>query len=160
MEQAQQHAAASAQYLGFRVGGEEYATDILRVQEIKCWDGVTRVPHTPPYLLGVINLRGSIVPVIDLRLRLVRGPAAFEPTTAVVVVQVSGARGRRTVGLVVDAVTRVHDIEPGMIGPSPTLADGGGSGFIEGIADVDRHLVIILDTQRLVTESVESDADA
>ena len=159
-EQAAGTPQAAVQYLGFRLAGEEYATDILHVQEIKCWDGVTRLPHAPSFVLGVINLRGSIVPVIDLRLRLLGGPAAFDAATAVVVVQVAGTRGHRIVGLVVDAVTRVHDIESSTIRSAPTLTERVGAGFIAGIADVSQQLVIILDMERLVRASVEVEADA
>src|SRR5215510_12766739 len=88
----------AAQYLTFVCAGEEYAVDILRVQEIKGWDGVTRVPYAPPYLLGVMNLRGVIVPVIDLRLRFGLARRAADASTVVVVVRVRGERGERTAG--------------------------------------------------------------
>src|SRR4029077_17733520 len=80
---------ASRQYLSFFLGGQEYATDILRVQEIKGWDTVTRVPYSPNYILGVINLRGAIVPVVDLRVRLALESASFDSATVVIVVRVA-----------------------------------------------------------------------
>ena len=146
---------STAQYLGFRLADEEYGTDILQVQEIKCWDSVTRVPHAPPYMLGVMNLRGSIVPLIDLRLRLGSGPARFEAATAVVVVQASGTRGRRTVGLVVDSVTQVYDVDPSQLLPPPGVTGRPCAAFIKAIADVDQRLLIILDIQDLVAASVQ-----
>jgi purine-binding chemotaxis protein CheW len=109
------------QYLSFILAGEQYGVDVVRVQELKGWDSVTRVPSTPPYVLGVINLRGAIVPVIDLRIRLHLGQAPYGASTVIVVVRVPGARGERTVGLVVDAMNSVHDIAPSAIRPRGTV---------------------------------------
>ncbi|HEY2633642.1 MAG TPA: chemotaxis protein CheW, partial [Steroidobacteraceae bacterium] len=81
-------ADSSEQYLTFMLAGEEYGVDILRVQEIKGWDKVTRIPHTPDYVLGVINLRGAVVPILDLRRRFGLETIAFGPTTVVIVVRV------------------------------------------------------------------------
>src|SRR5580658_3842870 len=111
-------------YVSFTVGGEEYGADIQLIQEIKVWDTVTRVPHMPKYLLGVLNLRGAIIPVLDLRLRFGLDRAPFEPTTVVIVVRVPGERGERTVGVVVDAVNEVHDIPHEQIQPAPPLSAG------------------------------------
>src|SRR5258708_34590780 len=93
----------SRQYLSFFLGGQEYATDILRVQEIKGWDTVTRVPYSPNYILGVINLRGAIVPVVDLRVRLALESASFDSATVAVVVRGAGGPGEPILWLVVDA---------------------------------------------------------
>src|SRR6266436_7035883 len=82
---ADKPAADSEQYLTFMLAGEEYGVDILRVQEIKGWDKVTRIPHTPDYVLGVINLRGAVVPILDLRRRFGLETIAFGPTTVVIV---------------------------------------------------------------------------
>src|SRR5450631_4386651 len=90
-------AGSGDQYLTFMLAGEEYGVDILRVQEIKGWDRVTRIPHTPDYVLGVINLRGAVVPIIDLRLRFGLEEIKFGPTTVVIVVRVAGDRDERTV---------------------------------------------------------------
>ena len=105
-----QAASGTEQYLSFLLGGEEYGVDIQKVQEIKGWDTVTRVPYSPPYVLGVINLRGSIVPVIDLRLRFGLEKVPHDATTVIIVVHVPGDRGERTVGMVVDAVADVYDV--------------------------------------------------
>jgi chemotaxis signal transduction protein/anti-anti-sigma regulatory factor len=90
------------QYLTFMLAGEEYGVDILRVQEIKGWDKVTRIPHTPDYVLGVINLRGAVVPILDLRRRFGLESIAFGPTTVVIVMRVVSGPDERTVGVVVD----------------------------------------------------------
>ena len=110
---------SSRQYLSFFLGGQEYATDILRVQEIKGWDTVTRVPYSPGYILGVINLRGAIVPVVDLRVRFALESAPFDSATVVIVVRVAGARGERIVGLVVDAVSDVYSFSAALVSTGP-----------------------------------------
>ena len=117
-------AESSEQYLTFMLAGEEYGVDILRVQEIKGWDKVTRIPHTPDYVLGVINLRGAVVPILDLRRRFGLETIAFGPTTVVIVVRVMSGRDERTVGVVVDAVSEVYNVDAADTKPPP---DVGGS---------------------------------
>src|ERR1700744_2747257 len=114
-------ATASAQYLTFVCGGEEYGVEILRVQEIKGWEHVTRVPYAPSYVLGVMNLRGMIVPVIDLRARLNLEKKSFDASTVVIVVRVQSARGEKTVGIVVDAVSEVYSVQAEDIKSLPAL---------------------------------------
>ena len=143
------------QYLSFILAGEQYGVDVVRVQELKGWDSVTRVPSTPPYVLGVINLRGAIVPVIDLRIRLHLGQAPYGPATVIVVVRVPGARGERTVGLVVDAMNSVHDIAPSAIRPPPSLPGKVDDRFLEGIMVEGGKLMLLLDVPALVTASIE-----
>lgn len=137
-------------YVSFTVGGEEYGADIKRVQEIKVWDTVTRVPHTPKYLLGVLNLRGAIVPVLDLRVRFGLDQAPFESTTVIVVLRVPSDRGEKTVGVVVDAVNEVHDIAPDQIQPPPPLARVDQA-FIKGIATLNDRMIIVLNIESLIS---------
>jgi purine-binding chemotaxis protein CheW len=151
---------ASRQYLSFFLGGQEYATDILRVQEIKGWDTVTRVPYSPNYILGVINLRGAIVPVIDPRVRFALDSAPFDAATVVIVVRVAGARGERIVGLVVDAVSDVYSFAADNIQPPPDAVGSVDQMFVLGLAKLEDKLVIILDIERLVIASVLGDAEA
>ncbi len=142
-------------YVSFMVGSEEYGADITRVQEIKVWDGVTRVPHQPKYLLGVLNLRGAIVPVLDLRMRFGLARAPYESTTVVVVVRVPGERGERTVGVVVDGVNEVHDIEHEQIQPPPPLAGGCvDQAFITGIATLNERMIILLNIDLLINAAI------
>jgi purine-binding chemotaxis protein CheW len=148
---------ATHQYLSFFLGGEEYATDILSVQEIKGWDTVTRVPYSPDYILGVINLRGSIVPVVDLRVRFSLARAAFDAATVIIVVHVAGTRGERIVGIVVDAVSDVYSVASENIQPPPDVMGSIDHLFVVGLANIDEKLVIILDIERLVTSSVLGD---
>ena len=152
--------SASRQYLSFFLGGQEYATDILRVQEIKGWDTVTRVPYSPNYILGVINLRGAIVPVVDLRVRLALESAPFDSATVVIVVRVAGARGERIVGLVVDAVSDVYSFSDENIQPPPEAVGSLDQMFVLGLAKHEDRLVIILDIERLVISSVLGDTKA
>jgi purine-binding chemotaxis protein CheW len=143
------------QYVSFMLAGELHGVDVARVQEIKGWNSVTRVPSTPPYVLGVINLRGAIVPIIDLRIRFHLEQAPYGSTTVIVVVGVPGPRGERTVGLVADAVNSVHDIAPTSIRPPPSLPGTVGDAFIEGIVVVGGKLMLLLDVPALVTASIE-----
>jgi purine-binding chemotaxis protein CheW len=155
-----EHRGDTRQYLSFFIADQEYATDILRVQEIKGWDTVTRVPYTPAYILGVINLRGSIVPVVDLRVRFGMANASFCPSTVVVVVQVAGSRGESIVGVVVDSVSDVYSIADDHIQPPPDVAGIVDLQFVRGLASVENKLVIMLDLERVVTASVFGDEKA
>ena len=148
------------QYLSFFLGGEEYATDILTVQEIKGWDTVTRVPYSPDYILGVINLRGSIVPVVDLRVRFSLEKALFDAATVVIVVHVAGTRGERIVGIVVDAVSDVYTVPSESIQPPPDVMGSVEHMFVVGLANLENKLLIILDIERLVISSVLGDDKA
>lgn len=151
-------AAAGAQYLTFVCGGEEYGLEILRVQEIKGWDHVTRVPYAPPYVLGVMNLRGMIVPVIDLRTRLKLPKRAFDTSTVVIVVRVRSTRGEKTVGIVVDAVSEVYSVGADAIRPVPELGGIADGSCVRGIATMDGKMVMLLDIDSLLAACVETDA--
>jgi purine-binding chemotaxis protein CheW len=145
------------QYLTFVLAGGEYGVDILRVQEIKGWEGVTRVPHTPPFLLGVMNLRGTVVPVVDLRARFGLPSVAFGPGTVVIVVRVHQARGEKTVGLVVDGVSEVCNFAADDIQPPPPMSSGVDPAVIGGLASAGDQMVMLLDVDRVVTSSIEAE---
>jgi purine-binding chemotaxis protein CheW len=145
----------SSQFLTFVCAGEEYGVDILCVQEIKGWDGVTRVPYTPPYLLGVMNLRGVIVPVIDLRTRFGVQQRAPDSSTVVIVVRVRTAIGEKTAGIVVDAVSEVYSVTPENIKATPDLGAIADGACVCGLASVDGKMVMLLDIDKLVTSCVE-----
>ncbi len=148
------------QYLTFMVAGEEYGVDILRVQEIKGWDRVTRLPQSPQFVLGVINLRGAVVPIIDLRRRFGLETVAFGPTTVVIVVKVRGARGERTAGIVVDAVSEVYAVAAGDVRPPPEVCGGLDAAFVTGLTTVGegerQQMIILLDIQALINASIEN----
>ena len=148
-------ATGGAQYLTFVCAGEEYGVAILCVQEIKGWDGVTRVPYTPAYLLGVMNLRGVIVPVIDLRTRFGVAQRAPDGSTVVIVVRVRTDHGEKTAGIVVDAVSEVYSVTPGSIKPTPDLGAVADAACVRGLASVDDKMVMLLDIDKLVAYCVE-----
>ena len=138
------------QYLTFFLADAEYGVDILRVQEIKGWETVTNLPHTPEYVQGVMNLRGAIVPIIDLRQRFDIGPLAHGPTTAVVVLKVAHDHGSRIMGVVVDAVSDVHNIADAELRPAPECGSSASSECVKGLATVNGQMIIILDIDQLL----------
>jgi len=129
--------------LSFAMGSEVYGVDILTVQEIRQWEGATPLPRTPAHLRGVINLRGEVVPVLDLRDRLGL-PVPAEGRPVVIVFRLHEKR----VGAIVDAVLDVHPLEDGLQPPP------AGARFVAGLATLDDRLVIVLDTQRLLEDSL------
>ena len=139
-------AQAPAQYLTFTLGGEEYAVDILRVQEIKGYSSVTSIPNAPAWVKGVMNLRGTVVPVFDMRLKFGMEPRAYDRFTVIVVVNV----GVRVVGLIVDSVSDVLDIPASAIEPTPDLGAGVDTRVLQGIARTNERLVTLLDIDAVV----------
>jgi len=142
--------AGGGQYLTFMLADEEYGVEILRVQEIKGWDSATPIPNTPDYLLGVLNLRGAIVPIIDLRKRFALDSVAYGPSTVVIVVRITFDDQHRTVGLVVDAVADVYRLDSNEIQPPPDMGGAIHAEFVRGLATVEEKLVILLDVDRLI----------
>jgi purine-binding chemotaxis protein CheW len=145
----------TSKYLTFVLATEEYAVDILRVQEIKGWNKVTPIPNTPDYICGVINLRGTIVPIIDLRLRFSLERQAYGPMTVVVVLKVISANNNkeRTMGIVVDAVSDVYDVTEADIKPPPDFGSVISTEFVKGLATVGEKMVIVLDIDRLLNSN-------
>jgi purine-binding chemotaxis protein CheW len=150
--------AAGVQYLTFRLAAEEYGVEILYVQEIKGWDKVTRIPKTEKYILGVINLRGTVVPIIDLRSRFGLDATQFGPTTVIIVVHVAGKNGERTVGLVVDAVSEVYSVEAEAVRPPPDVCGNIDTIFVKGLATKADQMLILLDIDRLICTCIDDAA--
>lgn len=148
--QAEGTTAGSNQMLTFTLGDETYGVDILRVQEIRGWTPVTRIPQTPPHVLGVLNLRGSIVPIVDLRMRFMLQHAQYTPLTVIIVLSVESPAGRRDFGVVVDGVSDVIDVASTDIKPTPDLGSQVSTEFIEGLASVSERMVMVLDIDRLI----------
>ena len=142
------------QYLTFQLAEQEYGIDILRVQEIKGWDKPTRIPHSPSHVLGVINLRGAVVPVIDLRMRFGLEPSAHGPTTVVIVARVRSERGELTAGIVVDAVCEVCNVTQQDLRPPPEVAGGMDQDFVKGLAMAGERMLILLHVDRLINASL------
>lgn len=144
-----QSAADELKLIIFKLGREEYGMDILRVQEIKRMMGITRVPYTPSFVKGVINLRGSVLPVIDLRSRLSLAESPFTDASRVIVVLVDEG----IVGFIVDEVVEVTTIDPREVESTAALSQGVSTQFISGIAKADNRLYIILNPDEIVNIS-------
>jgi purine-binding chemotaxis protein CheW len=152
----QADASGSSQFLTFVCAGEEYGVAILCVQEIKGWDGVTRVPYAPTYLLGVMNLRGVIVPVIDLRMRFGLKPRAPDSSSVVIVVRVHTDLGEKTAGIVVDAVSEVYSVPTEQIKATPDLGASTDRACVHGLASVEEKMVMLLDIDKLVSSCMSA----
>lgn len=142
------------QYLTFILADEEYGVDILRVQEIKGWNSVTPIPNTPEFIKGVINLRGTIVPIIDLRQRFGLQKVEYGPLTVVIVLKVVSDSGERVMGIIVDAVSDVYNVSQDEMKPPPDFGNVVSIDYVKGLATVDEKMVIALDIDHLLTSSV------
>lgn len=134
------------QFLTFRLDGQDYGMPILKVQEIKGWDKITPIPNSPAYVKGVLNLRGVIVPVIDLRLRFGLPEAKRDAFTVVIVANVRG----QLAGIVVDAVSDVINFCTEQLCDAPAYEGQQNREFIKGLAQVDGKLLVLLDVDRMV----------
>ena len=139
-----------AQYLSFTLDNEEYGVDILRVQEIRSWEPVSRIPNVPHYEKGVVNLRGSIVPIIDLREKLGIKFTEYTPLTVVVVLQTNDNNKTRTMGVVVDSVSDVINLDKTKIQDAPDFGAKVSNEFINGLVSVNDRMVILLDVDKLL----------
>jgi purine-binding chemotaxis protein CheW len=138
------------QYLTFLLAGEEYGVDILRVQEIKGWDTVATIPNTPSYIKGVFNLRGTIVPIIDLRERFGLPKLEYGPTTVVIILNVQGEARTWVMGMVVDAVSDVYSLTEEQMKAPPEFGSAIDTKFVKGLATVDEKLAVLLDMDLLL----------
>lgn len=158
--------AGENQFLTFVLEHEEYAVDILRVQEIRGWESVTRIPNTPEYIRGVLNLRGSIVPIVDLRMRFNMKSIEYGVTTVIVVLKVmkEDGSGSRTMGIVVDGVSEVYSVPESEIRDAPDFGTKVRTEFIKGLATIDEKMVIIIDIDKMLNSDelavVESVSDS
>ena len=142
-------AAGANEFLTFTLGAEEYGVDILKVQEIRGYGTVTRIPEAPDFVKGVINLRGTIVPVVDMRLKFKLGKADYNTFTVMIILNVAD----RVVGMVVDSVSDVVALTPSQIRPAPELGSAVGAQFLTGIGALDSRMLILLDIERLMTSA-------
>ena len=139
----------TAQYLTFRLGEEVFALDIAQVREVLDYTAITRVPRMPDFMRGVINLRGSVVPVVDLRLRFGMGATERTVNTCVIIAEVQVQGECTLLGALADSVQEVIDLEPGQIDPPPRLGGSVRAEFIRGMGKRDERFVIILDVDRV-----------
>jgi purine-binding chemotaxis protein CheW len=136
--------------LTFKLGAEVFGVDILRVHEIRGWSPVTRIPHTDCHVLGVLNLRGAVVPIIDLRLRFALERVDYNAITVIIVLSVNGPTGQREVGVVVDSVSEVVDVSDDALRQAPHLGNRALTDFISGMLTDGESMVILLDVDRLI----------
>lgn len=137
------------QYLTFRLGDEQFAIDILCVEEIRSWENPTRIPNSPNHVKGVINMRGVIVPIIDLRTKFGVGEAIYSEVTVVIVLTIEVDDDTKTIGFVVDAVSDVLNAEECDIKPSPAFGGSIPHDFISGLVNVDENVVTLLSAEAL-----------
>jgi purine-binding chemotaxis protein CheW len=140
---------AAAEFLTFRLGAEEYGIDILRVQEIRSYEEPTRIANAPAFIKGVVNLRGVIVPVVDLRIKLNCDKVEYNGFTVVIVLNVHG----RVVGAVVDSVSDVLELSQDLIKPAPEMNSVVDTGFVTGIASVGERMLILMDIEALMSSA-------
>lgn len=138
---------AHAEFLTFRLGAEEYGIDILRVQEIRSYEEPTRIANAPHFIKGVVNLRGVIVPVVDLRIKLGCEKVEYNGFTVVIVLNVRG----RVVGAVVDSVSDVLELASELIKPAQEMNTSMDTSFITGIASVGERMLILMDIEALMS---------
>jgi len=143
------------QFLTFFCADEEFGVDILRVREIKGWAGVTQVPEAPSHVLGIMNLRGDIVPVVDLRTRFGLDRRKPDASTVLIVVSVTTPRGESTVGVCVDGVSDVHGFEAGSIKPSPDLGARDINGYVYGFVSRDAKILMLLDIDKVIGNAIQ-----
>lgn len=137
----------SRELLTFTLGGEEYGIDILKVQEIRGYDAVTAIANTPDFIKGVINLRGIIVPIVDMRIKFRLGNAEYDQFTVVIILNVAN----RVVGMVVDGVSDVITLTPEQIRPAPEFGSAIDTRYVMGLGTVDERMLILVDIEKLMT---------
>lgn len=143
--------SSGQQYLSFMLGTESYGVDILSVKEIRGWDDATLVPNSPDYVKGVVNLRGTIVPIIDLRIRFDIGSVDFSPTTVVIILSGKSEIGNKTVGFIVDAVSDVLDVDDSDMKSSPEFDGSVPAHYIHGLVNTNDSVVTVLDVEHLLS---------
>ncbi|OGS97235.1 MAG: chemotaxis protein CheW [Gallionellales bacterium RIFCSPLOWO2_02_FULL_57_47] len=140
-------AGASRELLTFTLGSEEYGIDILKVQEIRGYEAVTTIANAPDFIKGVINLRGIIVPVVDMRIKFKLGSVTYDETTVVIILNVAD----RVVGMVVDGVSDVTTLKADEIKPAPEFGAGLDVKYLQGLGTVDERMIILADIEKLMT---------
>ncbi|MBK4736212.1 chemotaxis protein CheW [Noviherbaspirillum pedocola] len=135
------------EYLAFRLGKEEYGIDILKVQEIRGFEAVTRIASAPAHILGVMNLRGVIVPIVDLRIKLKIGTPVYNNFTVVIILSING----RVTGIVVDSVSDVTTLAPEQIKPAPDMGSAIDTEYLIGLGAIAERLLILIDIDAMVS---------
>ena len=147
--EAADEGAFAQEYLTFTLGPEEYAIDILKVQEIRGYEPPTTIANAPSFLKGVINLRGTIVPIVDMRIKFHLGNAEYDQFTVVIILNVAN----RVVGMVVDGVSDVITLTPEQIRPAPEFGSAIDTQYVMGLGTVDDRMLILVDIEKLLSSS-------
>ena len=140
-------AEAVTEVLAFKLGKEEYGINILKVQEIRGYDSVTRIASAPDYIKGVMNLRGIIVPVVDMRIKLKLGEPTYDQFTVVIILSIGG----RVTGMVVDSVSDVTTLTPDQIKPAPNVGTAMNTEYLLGLGSIDDRMLILIDIDQLMS---------
>ncbi len=143
------HANIAQEFLTFRLGNEEYGIEILKVQEIRGYDTITQIANAPEFIKGVVNLRGIIVPIIDMRIKFNLGEATYDRFTVVIILNLSG----RVVGIVVDGVSDVIGLDAEQVKPTPEFGGVLNTEYIMGLGTVDDRMLILLDIEKLMSST-------
>lgn len=147
---ANEGACNSGEYLTFTLGKEEYGIDILKAQEIRSYEAVTRIANAPDFIKGVVNLRGIIVPIVDMRIKFNLGKAHYDQFTVVIVLNVA----KRVVGMVVDGVSDVIALSSGQIRPVPDFSSSTfDTAYITGLGTIDDRMLILVDIEKLMSSA-------
>jgi purine-binding chemotaxis protein CheW len=144
-------AAASTEFISFAIGDEQYGVDIMAVREIKGWSGVTQLPNQPDYMRGVLNLRGVMVPIVDLRCRFGLGLTEATPVHVVIVVQVDN----RTIGLLADRVLDIISAQAAQVQPVPQVSRNIRADFLSGLVTIDETMIALIDLDCLLSERTD-----
>lgn len=139
--------SAAGEYLTFVLGDEQYGIEILKVQEIRGYDAVTQIANTPAFIKGVVNLRGKIVPIVDLRIKFNLGKVDYDEFTVVIILNLAG----RIVGIVVDGVSDVKALKDEQLREVPSLVTNIDTKYIVGLATVEEHMLILVDIEKLMS---------
>ncbi len=138
---------ASREFLAFKLGAEEYGIDILKVQEIRGYEAVTRIANSPDFLKGVVNLRGIIVPIVDMRIKFNLGDPSYDQFTVVIILNIGG----RVMGMVVDSVSDVTTLSPSQIRPAPEMGTAFNTDYLIGLGTLDERMLILVDIDKLMS---------
>ena len=140
---------AGREFLAFTLGAEEYGIDILKVQEIRGYEAVTRTANAPEFIKGVINLRGIIIPVVDMRIKFNLGVPVYDQFTVVIILNING----RVVGMVVDSVSDVTTLTPEQVKPAPEMGTAFSSDYLIGLGTIDERMLILVNIDKLMSSA-------
>ena len=150
---AERHAAAPSQFISFAIGDDQYGVDIMAVREIKGWTDVTHLPRQPDYVRGVLNLRGAIVPIIDLRCRFGQGRTEATPLHIAIIVQIAS----RQIGLLADRVLDIVTFDSAQVQPVPRIANGSRVSFLSGLVTVEGAMIALIDLPNLLSVQIDGE---